>query len=182
MTEIELNALVEKFPCVLKKAQNAGLVDVRKYELISKFGEATLYRGIKRQKGMAASPLFNSDFASQAELAHHIEQEKKAIARSMKYNVPDDLKIQMDLFNNTQMYNNFDPKKLGEYSCSFSDSYEKLESLFAKPNKGRFIAKGIVKETDGLLSRTDGTPGHIHGFLFESANLKDSFEVLYDHP
>ena len=178
MNENELNILIEKFPCVLKKAQKTGIVDICKYELITHFECIELFRGIKRKKDKIDLRLHKSDFLSQAELYYHIESEKRAIAKSEQYEASDNLKVQMDLFNNSMAYNCFDIHILGNYSCSFSDSYDKLKAFFEKPAKGRFIARGYVNNSDGILSRTDGAPGHVHVFLFKTANLKESFEVV----
>ena len=95
---------------------------------------------------------------------------------SKEYDVPADLKTQIELLKNTPRYKNYTDVP-ENYSCSLFKEYGKLDTFIGKADKGKFVVKGFVTKEQGFLSEQNGGPEHVHAFLFESANIKDSFEV-----
>lgn len=179
MNDEEIRALYDKFPCVLKKALQEGVVNFDTYEPQKNYEPKVLYRGLRGKKTSGDIELFNSDFLSQAELLDWAEKIESAENEDVvKSTMPEDLILQVDLFRNNPKRRGIAQKdNLGDYSCSFSDSYEKLEGLYAKPWLGKYIAKGCIDESCGVISDKHGKPGHIHCFLYEGVGLKGLFEV-----
>ena len=176
MNEEELKELTEKFPSVLKQALKEGVVDIHSFEPRVNLDGIPLFRGVRRRPGEGISELFESDFYSQAELFNHIQKNKLAESESKEYDVPADLKTQIELLKNTPRYKNYTDVP-ENYSCSLFKEYGKLDTFIGKADKGKFVVKGFVTKEQGFLSEQNGGPEHVHAFLFESANIKDSFEV-----
>lgn len=176
MNNKELTELTEKFPSVLKHAIIDGKFDIRSFEPRLEIDDVPLFRGIRRKPGEAVLELYNSDFYSQAEIYYHIQRSNQAINESKNYDISADLKVQIELLKNTPMFKNYKDIP-GNYSCSFSKDYEKMDAFIDKADKGRFVVKGFVKSSQAFLSEQDGGPSHVHAFLFEDANIQNSFEV-----
>lgn len=178
MNEQELNEAIEKFPSVLKKALQDKIVSFDTFDPQKKFAPKQLYRGLRCKPKDGNIELFDSDFLSQAELFYWIKKIEDAENEDVvKAEMPPDLLAQVDFFRSSNGRKNFKNDDMRLYSCSFSDSREKLESLFAKPSKGKYIAQGVVIDSQGIISDKNGNPWHVHCFFYDGINIKENFKV-----
>ena len=71
----------------------------------------------------------------------------------------------------------FDKYDIGNYGCSFFVDEETMKVVLRLPLKNRGIAKGTIFDSYGQLLREDNS-AHVMCFIYEGAELSDSFEVI----
>lgn len=89
----------------------------------------------------------------------------------------DDFKSQAELMGESKLSkwpNNSNEKSIGNYSCSFFSNLLQLKKRF--PSKRNYtFARGNLMQSHGIIRR--GKESHIECWVYQNANIKESFEV-----
>ncbi len=138
-----------KFPSVLRKALQSGVVSFDELPCETSFEPIPVYRVIKRQlEEQDNIEIKEQDFLSQAELNAISPKGTEA----------------KDLIGD-----------IGKYSCSFSLTKEWLQNIFKLPKKTKLLIYGTINETHGAINR-DSIP-HIHCWIYKDVSLVKEFVV-----
>lgn len=150
--------LSSKFPSVLREALEKGIVSFPD-DVLEHYDSFKAYRVIRRKKSEPILPLKNEDFYSQME----------------KYKNNSSIR---NVGNNSKK---IDETNIGNYSCSFFTSGDRLNEAMSLPRRNTRVIYGRIKQEYGFVRKNKET-SHVDLWIFDGLQInKFDFEEVSNY-